>query len=815
MKTRSARHATPALFALFALFTIAACLMLSGCGSPEERAADYLARAQKLYDEGNYEKAKLEAKNAAQVAPRNAEARYMLALLAKKDEDPRAMLGHLQMAVDADPNMWKARVELGNLYYAARAYEEAAKQAEAALNLAPDDPGVHVLQGSLLLQRGDRDGAMREVESALTRDAKNARAIALKASIQARDDTDAALATLEAAIPQVPADDAKVLREIKLLLLGQTRPEEVERELAAMAKAAPEERSYQVRLARLYAQRGRADEAERMLRELAAKGGAEDEDDVDSRIALIQFLGTQRGPEAVEEALKGFIAKEPDNQRLRLSLGQFYDQIGRADDATAVFRQVAEMDAKSEEGLRARNRLAAERIRAADLDGATKLIDGVLADSPDNEEAQLMRAGLAFTASRFDDAITALRTVLRREPSNERALLLLARTHAQAGETPLAKDAYRKLLEISPKNSDAAREYVGLAVRSGTLGEAADTLRRLAEANPEDAQLGALLTEVLVLNGDLKGAETRARQLVAGQDPAGTGAYQLGQVLEGQKRYAEAAKSYGQALDKNPDDLPSLQGYVRVLVEQGKEADAIADLRARVKAHPEAVNARLVLADTLGHAGQAREAASLLETLIQARPDLQASYLVLAGLTPDDPNARIAALRRGLTAIPGDPELGFQLGGELQGAGRTDEAIALYEQLITANPKLEWAVNDLASTLLDTRPNDPASVQRALKLVQSLEKTSDPLYLDTIGWAYQRAGKTDEAIGYLERAAAGTDLPVVHYHLGMAYLAAGDAARAKQSLQSSLASGGAEFRESADARRALSELEGKGTAKPN
>ena len=35
--------------------------MLVACGTPEERAADYLAKAQAYFDEGDYERARLEA----------------------------------------------------------------------------------------------------------------------------------------------------------------------------------------------------------------------------------------------------------------------------------------------------------------------------------------------------------------------------------------------------------------------------------------------------------------------------------------------------------------------------------------------------------------------------------------------------------------------------------------------------------------------------------------------------------------------------------------------------------------------------------
>lgn len=57
---------------IFALLSV--CLLVA-CGSPEQRASDYLTKAEKYYADGDYVRADLEAKNAAQVNPKNAKAR--------------------------------------------------------------------------------------------------------------------------------------------------------------------------------------------------------------------------------------------------------------------------------------------------------------------------------------------------------------------------------------------------------------------------------------------------------------------------------------------------------------------------------------------------------------------------------------------------------------------------------------------------------------------------------------------------------------------------------------------------------------------
>jgi Tfp pilus assembly protein PilF len=74
---------------------LATLLLLAGCGSPEKRAADYLVKAQEFYDAGDYVKARLEAQNAAQVEPKNAQARFLLAEIAEQQKEYQQMFGHL------------------------------------------------------------------------------------------------------------------------------------------------------------------------------------------------------------------------------------------------------------------------------------------------------------------------------------------------------------------------------------------------------------------------------------------------------------------------------------------------------------------------------------------------------------------------------------------------------------------------------------------------------------------------------------------------------------------------------------------------
>ena len=88
--------------------------------------------------------------------------------------------------------------------------------------------------------------------------------------------------------------------------------------------------------------------------------------------------------------------------------------------------------------------------------------------------------------------------------------------------------------------------------------------------------------------------------------------------------------------------------------------------------------------------------------------------------------------------------------------------------------------NGLAWVSVEANAGDPAeSVQYARKALAMEPGNAD--VLDTLGWALQRAGRSDEAMPFLTRAfEMKPSMFCIHYHLGQAYLALGRMELAEQ-----------------------------------
>lgn len=779
-----------------------AALLLLGCAEPGERAAEYLRKAQALFDQGDLVAARLEAQNAAQIQPKNATAHYLLAQIAEKQQDYRAMVQRLMMAVDSDPGLVPARVKLGTMYFFGQVYDKAAEQAEAAAALAPDDPEVRVLKARLAFQKEDRAGGVRELDAALAKHPDHVEALLLRGSAYAVEDAAKGLAFIDAAIARLDPEQAKPLRQVRIAILAQQqRMAEVEEGYRALIRDYPGDEQFQYQLARFYASQGRVDEAEQVMRSVVALDPA----DVRARLGLAQFLAQMRSPEAAEKALEAFAAESPDQLELRLALGRLYEANQKPDAAMTVYRELASTQPKSKEGLSARVRVAALQIGKQDIEAARSGIESVLADEPDHPEALLIRAGLRVTDGKFDEAVADVRTVLRKEPQNTRAMLLLARTHALQNERVLAKDAYRRLLDADPRHAEAARELAQLEVLDKNLQGAEEILRKRIAVEPNDVETRARLIQVLIAAGSLEKAEQEARALAALPENKGAGDFELGRVYRAQKKNAEAAAAFRRALEQNPEWSLPLEGLVATLADMNRREEALATLQEYRQKYPDNLAARFLQGGLYARAGQKDQAQKIFEEIAAARPDASLAWAAMAGLEREDATRRIETYRRGLAANPGDAQLGLLLGSELEQAGRVDEAIAHYEQLLSVNPRLDLAANNLAALLLDYR-SDAASHQRALALAKRFEQATNPALLDTVGWAYYRTGDYPRAVQYLERAVAAAGVPLLRYHLGMAYLANQNPNGAKQELKQAVEGAKSDFVGLEEARRTLAKL---------
>jgi tetratricopeptide (TPR) repeat protein len=328
------------------------------------------------------------------------------------------------------------------------------------------------------------------------------------------------------------------------------------------------------------------------------------------------------------------------------------------------------------------------------------------------------------TLARREEAIryyTAVRA-LRPDSAHE-----LAHALKNRGESEEGIAVFRDLVRLRPADGrrlgDALQDR-GLAVEARQLlTEAVAVLQRTIAARPDDLYAHVQLGNALSSLGRLEEALAMYPKAVSIEPGSSLALVSLGKVLESLKRYDEAVGTYRESLRFEPDDTSALLALGRTLSLMGSFDEGIATLRQAVRIAPDDGMCHNALGWALTNNVRPQEA------LPEAREGVR--------LMPDDPNALL------------------NLGSCLLDLGRYDEAESALRESVKNRPDYPFALNYLA-WLLSTAPErkmyDP---QEALALARKAVEY-DPLtdsYWNTLGVAFYRAGRWDEAIKTLGQSA--------------------------------------------------------------
>jgi predicted Zn-dependent protease len=223
-----------------------------------------------------------------------------------------------------------------------------------------------------------------------------------------------------------------------------------------------------------------------------------------------------------------------------------------------------------------------------------------------------------------------------------------------------------------------------------------------------------------------------------------------------------------------------------------KQTDrAVAFLQAILKTDPKNAEA-LVLMGSIALMNNVPDQANAYFTAAMTRqPKNIIGYRALADLYLKQKNndSAMKVVQAGLQELPDNVVLHMSLAGILELKQDYEGAIAQYQYVLTQQPGSMIAANNLASMLADHR-TDKASLEQAQALAASLRNSPVPQFKDTLGWVDYQQRDYQAAARLLEAAVAALpDVPLIHYHLGMTYLAMGQAGKAADQFNTALSKG--------------------------
>ena len=765
----------------YRLFTVLAlALMLTACGGAEDRKAAYMQKAQQLYDQGNYEKARLEYKNVIQIDPKDVQAHYKLGQVMEKLQNWRAAAGEYLRVIELDDKNVDARIRMGQFYLLSKALDKAAEMADKAVELAPNNPDALAFRGTVLAQQGDQTAARADAESALKIDPKHIGATALLASLYLRDkNVDKAVETLEGGVKANPEDVS--LRTLLAGIYARTgKKDKAVDLLEQVIKLQPDKLGHRIRLARFEVASKDLDKAEKVLRD-AVKAFP---DDTKAKLALVEFLAGQRSGTQAEKELKGFIEAEPDNYDLRFALGKLYIAARAYDKAMATWQAIVERDGVGPNGLRARTLMAELDIRKRDFDTAAGLLATVLKENSHDQKALSLRGDLALLQNKPDAAIADFRAALRDNPNSIALERQLARAHVLNKNNELAEDALKKAIEIDPKDIGTRTDYIQLLAAMGNTEELQSQLDKLIQQTPRNLAVLEALFKAQARKRDWDTAALIAERIKRERPDQAAGFYFAGLIDQAQGKFEDSIPELEKAVELAPNTIQPLTQLVKSYLALKRVDDASARLDKVLAANPENFVAWNLKGEIQLVRNQPDAAIPAFNKAIEVKPEWPTPYRNLASAyaRKKDQKQVVGTFEKGIEDTKGAPALVMGLASLYEQSGQFDKAIKQYEQVMLAHPESNLAANNLAMLLVDNK-DDAASKKRALQLIEPLKSLKNPAFLDTVGWVLYRNGNAGDAVDYLKRAIEAKAEPLMHYHLGMVYLQMGDKGKAREELK--------------------------------
>lgn len=779
-------------------------LMLAACGGAESRKARFIEKGETFQAEHNWEKARLEYRNALQIDPKNMHVRLRAAQVAEKLGDFREAVGLYQSVVQADSANTVARASLAKLYLFGGLQQESSKLVDEGLAVKSDDAGLLTVRGAIRRQAGDEGGALQDAEAAIAQAPADENAVALLASIYAQKSrVPDAISLIDRALNLEPKSvDLRIIKA--QLLLDLQNPKDAEKALAEVIELEPGNLNHRYRLAQLHLIQKDIDSAESILRKAMESAPA----DVGAKLALANMIATYRSVEAAEKSLAELLSADSGNLQLKMAHAQFFDTHRKLPEAKRVYAEVVEIDGSKRYGLEARNKLAAIAIRESRIDEASNLIEAVLKESPRDNDALVMRANLSQLKGDPTAAVADLRAVLRDQPNTQPILRALAQAHLANKELSLAEETLRNAIRSDPRDIATRLQLAQLLIQNDRAADAQPVVDQLVLEQPGDPAALEAAFRVQMARRDLARARVSANTIQTLRPAAPTGFYLAGLVEQVDGKLDAARAAYEKARELAPDALEPLTALIRIDLEQSKADRAIERVDAVIAANRQSAPAHNLKGEVLSSLKRHEEAISEFRLAMQLAPKWWTPYrgIAVTEVLAGRPEAGVTAYKQGIAATQAAPLI-TDLTELYERQGMIDAAIAEYEAWLKREPQADIATNNLSMLLITHKSNDKSSLDKAAKLSERLQNSNNAAFLDTYAWVRYVRGEFAAAVPPLQRA---VDLaprePMLRARLGLAQYKAGHAEAAKKNLESALAES-TSFIGADDAKAALSTLQ--------
>jgi tetratricopeptide (TPR) repeat protein len=464
--------------------------------------------------------------------------------------------------------------------------------------------------------------------------------------------------------------------------------------------------------------------------------------------ALAELYARLNRPAEAIAAGERAIKANPSNPEANWILGSLYARMAEmpntrpADRRPYTERAIANLE-KANRNAHPSVPTMLGRLYVADgqYEKAIAMLAPYVSDQPDQVEAVAMLAEAYQAIDRDSEAIALLEKSVQDAPE---LYSTLGQVYQDAGRWNDAARAFAGAVEERPQSLPLRSQWATALLNMGDARRAREVLEEGSAGNSRNQRALYLLSEAQRRTRDFAAAEVTARRLIALDPRALGGPRQLAAIFLEQGQHQKivallepivtARLRAADAADLSSDTFRSTYFDLATAYEKLRQHDkAIAMLRQARTLSPTDPLVEIRLARSQQQSGKGDEA--------------------------------IRTLQAAAAKFPKEPAVKLSLASTLEREGKYGDAEAMFRQMIADDPNNADALNSLGYMLAERaqKLDEAVSfVQRALVI-----EPGNGAYLDSLGWAYYKQNRFDQAEAPLKEAAA--QLPtvsVIQDHLG-------------------------------------------------
>lgn len=425
-----------------------------------------------------------------------------------------------------------------------------------------------------------------------------------------------------------------------------------------------------------------------------------------------------------------WVELSPEDLDARQSIAALLIRDNRGDEAVPHLKKVLSLSpGDSDHGyLIVANLLAREQDSTLALGIMGQLIE----PHRDDPNALYAYAQLANQVGADEQAETTLAELLKQYPEHTQALLLQARVFHSLGKQEAALDSLRQALRQAPDNDQLRLTYARMLVDVRQLAEARNQFHILNRHLPDNSDVIYALGLLAMEAGDIDDADIQFTQLVANGEHEAEARFALGQIAEARKQPQEAIEWY-QSLPQGEHYMAAqLQAARLIAREQGIEAARRSLQQLPLHTPEERIQRYLAEAELLTGEERLEEAMEVYD--------------------------------EGLALFIDNTELLYARALTAEKLDHLDILERDLGRILEKDPDNAQALNALGYTLTDRTERHQEALGYIEKAYQ--QRPEDPAILDSMGWVNYHLGHLEQALQYLQQAAASLDDGEIAAHLG-------------------------------------------------